>query len=64
LALGEISDHYGAFNQFVGDQMGHFMKTISLLVALLLGDAARDFGETKIAAGLLLALVSLGTDLV
>ena len=36
LPLGKITDHHGSLNQSVCDEMGRFVQTVLLFVALLL----------------------------
>jgi hypothetical protein len=42
LPLGKVSDHNSSLNQFVSDETGGFMQTITTLGTLLLGDALVD----------------------
>jgi hypothetical protein len=64
LPKGVITDHNSSLNQFVSDEMGCFMQTVPLLVALLLGNALIDKAQMDVAARLLLAYIPLGPYLI
>src|SRR6266851_5182962 len=64
LPLGKIADDNSSFSQFASDEMGCFVQTVLLLLALLFRDTFVRFREMNIPMGLFLAPISLGTDFV
>ncbi len=64
LLLGKIADHHSPFSQLVCDEMRGFMQTVALLTLLAFRYPPVDFREMNISAGLLLAFISFGADLV
>jgi hypothetical protein len=48
LPLGKIANHHGAFNQSGGDEMGGFVQTRTLFVALTSGNALIDLAQVHI----------------
>ncbi len=64
LPLGKIADHHSPFSQSVCDEMGGFMQTVALFIALAFGHPLVDPREVEVAARLLLAAVSLGANFV
>ena len=44
LPLGKIADHHSSFSQSVRDEMGCFVQTVTLFVALALGNALVHLG--------------------
>ena len=64
LPKGAIADHHSPFSQFVCDEMRGFVQTVAFFIAFLPGDPLVDLGEMDVPAGLLLALVPFGADLV
>ncbi len=64
LPLGKIADDHSPFSQSVGDELRSFMQTVALFAALLLGNPLVDVGEIDVPAGLFLALVAFGANLV
>src|SRR5713101_8958699 len=64
LPLGKITDDNSSFSQFARDEMGCFVQTVLLLLALLFRDTFVRFREMNIPMGLFLAPISLGTDFV
>src|SRR5215469_17328150 len=63
-AMCVIANHHSPFSQSVRDKMGGFMQTVVLLATLLLCYPLVHVGEMKVAAGLLLAFVPFGANLV
>ncbi len=64
LPLGKIANHHSPFSQSVRDKMGGFVQTVPLFVALALGHPLVHTREMDVAAGLLLAAVTLRADFV
>src|SRR6266699_411525 len=64
LPLGKIADHHSPFSQSVRDEMGGFMQTVLLFVALAFRYPLVDFGEMDIPAGMLFAAVPLRANFI
>jgi hypothetical protein len=64
LPLGKIADHHSPFSQSVRDEMGGFVQTVALFAALAFGHPLVHTREMDVAAGVLLAAVSLRADFV
>ncbi len=64
LLLRKITDDHSSFSQCARDEMRRFVQTVSLFVALLLGNAFVDLREMDVAARFLFALIALRADFI
>jgi hypothetical protein len=58
LPLGKITHDDGSLNQCVGNEMGRFVQTVVLFVALLLGNTLVHLTQEEISARFLLAFIA------
>jgi hypothetical protein len=64
LPLGKFANDHSPLSQCASDEMRGFVQTVLLFVTLLLSNSLVDTREMEITAGLLLALVAFGANLI